>query len=103
MGSCVTVITEVWLNSTIPDRAIELAGHTDYQADRTADSAKCRGGGMCFYLNSYWCTAADIIGKHCSQDLEYLVVKCRPFYLSRESSAILITAVYIPSHAQRRL
>ncbi|KAK3532935.1 hypothetical protein QTP70_003799 [Hemibagrus guttatus] len=46
MNSCVMVITETWLDSVVPDAAIELAGRCVYQADRTADSEylalKCR-------------------------------------------------------------
>ena len=29
-------------------------------------------------------------------DLEYMTVECRPFYLLREFSGVIITAVYIP-------
>ncbi|KAK3570817.1 hypothetical protein QTP86_027623, partial [Hemibagrus guttatus] len=38
MNSCVMVITETWLDSTVPDAAIEVAGRSVYRADRTADS-----------------------------------------------------------------
>ena len=31
--------------------------------------------------------------------LEYLMVKCRPFYLPREFTAVIVTAVYIPPDA----
>lgn len=40
---------------------------------------------------------------HCSPDLEYLVVKYRPFYIPREFSAVLIIAVYIPPQANAKL
>lgn len=33
---------------------------------------------------------------HCSPVLEYMTVKCRPFYLPREFTVVLLTAVYIP-------
>lgn len=36
---------------------------------------------------------------HCSPDLEYLSVKCRPTYLPREFTAVLITIVYIAPDA----
>ena len=32
----------------------------------------------------------------CSPDLEFLTIKCRPYYLPREFSSIIVTAVYIP-------
>lgn len=96
---CVLVITETWINATIPEEAIQLAGYATHRADRTSDSGKSRGGGLCAYINNSWCTDAKITDMHCSQDLEYLTVKCRPFYLPREHSVVIITAVYIPPHA----
>lgn len=45
----------------------------------------------------------NIIGTHCFPDPEYLAVKYRPFYLPRELSAILSTAVHIPPHANAKL
>ncbi|KAI4883248.1 hypothetical protein NFI96_022287, partial [Prochilodus magdalenae] len=44
MNSCVVIITETWLNRSVPDAAIELAGHSIYRADRTEASGKSRGG-----------------------------------------------------------
>ncbi|XP_051896234.1 gonadotropin-releasing hormone II receptor-like [Pristis pectinata] len=34
-------------------------------------------------------------GEPCSPDLEHLAVKCRPFYLPRKFSSVILTAVYI--------
>lgn len=68
---------------------IELS---DHRADRTSDSGKSRGGGLCVYTNNKWCTNVVTMGTHCSPDLEYLSVRCRHFYL-------IITAVYIPPDA----
>ncbi len=93
------VITETWLNPTIPAEAIELAGRIAHRADRTSDSGKCRGGGLCVYTNNNWCTNAVTTDTYCSPDLEYLSVRCRPFYLPREFTVIIITAVYIPPDA----
>jgi hypothetical protein len=35
----------------------------------------------------------------CSPDLEYLTIKCRPYFLPREFSLVVVTAVYIPPQA----
>lgn len=75
------VITETWLSPTIPAEAIELASRSAHRADRTTDSGKSRGGGLCVYTNYNWCTNAVITDTYCSLDLEYLSVRCRPFYL----------------------
>lgn len=103
LNNCVMVITETWLDSAVPDAAIELAGRSVYRADRTSDSGKNKGGGVCIYINNDWCTSADIIRSHCSPDIEYMSLKCRPFYTPREFAAIVITAVYIPPRANAKL
>ncbi|KAI4889320.1 hypothetical protein NFI96_006060 [Prochilodus magdalenae] len=103
MNSCVVIITETWLNRSVPDAAIELAGHSVYRADWTEASGKSRGGGLCIYIHNNWCTAADTIEQHCSPDLEFLTLRCRPFFLPREFSAVLLTAVYVPPQANAKL
>ena len=67
---CILLIMETWLNSS----AIELAGRTAHHQDRNSNSGKSRGGGLCIYVNNN----ATTIDSHCSPDLEYLTVKCRP-------------------------
>ncbi|XP_024121111.1 uncharacterized protein LOC112142095 [Oryzias melastigma] len=96
---CALLITETWLQHSVPDSAIELAGYTALRRDRTADSGKSRGGGVCVYVNNSWCTNTVTIDSQCSPDIEYLTVKCRPFYLPREFTAVMVTAVYIPPDA----
>lgn len=84
--------------------AIELAGHHIHRADRTADgSGKTRGGGLCIYINQAWCTNSIITESHCSPNAEFLIVKCRPFYLPRELASAIVTAVYIPLDANAKL
>ncbi|KAI2646667.1 hypothetical protein H4Q32_027929 [Labeo rohita] len=93
----VFVFTETWLNNNIPDSAIQMHGLTCYRADRdTALSGKTRGGGLCVYINKGWCNNAVVVTKHYSSLVEFMFVKCRPFYLPREFTAIVIVAVYIP-------
>lgn len=103
MPHSVTIITETWLNQNISDAAIELAGCSVYRVDWTKDSGRSRGGGLCIYVNNKWCTAADMVDKHCCPDLEFLTVRCRPFFLPREFMAITIMAVYIPPQAKLAL
>lgn len=43
-------------HSPIPDSGIELEGYMAQHYDRTRDSSKSRGGGLCVYINSYWFT-----------------------------------------------
>ncbi len=74
------MFTETWLNNSVPDCAIQLDQLTCYRADRAlVEGGKRRGGGLCV-VNPWWS----------------LIIKCRPFYLPREYTAILLVAVYIP-------
>ena len=98
------IFTETWLNSSVPDSAVELTGRYLLRADRTADdSGKTRGGGLCIYVNKAWCMDTVIIESHCSPNLEYIMVKCRPFYLPREFTSTVVTAAYIPPDANAKL
>ncbi|KAI2659609.1 putative RNA-directed DNA polymerase from transposon BS [Labeo rohita] len=96
---CLLIITETWLHPDIPDASMQLAGHTLLRWDRTKDFGKSRGGGLCVYVHDNWCNNGTIIEKHCSPDLEYMSVRCRPFFLPRELTVVIVTAVYIPPDA----
>ncbi|CAG5968089.1 unnamed protein product [Menidia menidia] len=96
---CCMIFSETWLDSSTPDAAIELADRSVYRADRTADSGKKTGGGLSIYIANSWCTNNTVVDKLCSPDAELLLLKCRPFYLPREFSAVYICAVYIPPDA----
>ncbi len=94
---CVFVFTETWLNNSVPDCAIQLEQLTCYRADRAlVEGGKRRGGGLCVYINDAWCRDAVVVCKYCSPLVEFMIIKCRPFYLPREFTAILLVAVYIP-------
>lgn len=96
----IMVFAETWLNSTIPNSAIELEGRNIFRADRTAvDSGKSKDGGVCLYVNRSWCSDAVITKSHCSADIEYIFIKCRPFYLPREFTTAIIAAMYVPPDA----
>ncbi len=86
----------------VPDSAIELTGFSVHRSDRTKElTGKSRGGGVCFYINNSWCDEMNLhsIKSFCSPDLEFHMLLCRPFWLPREFTAIIITAVYIPPQA----
>ena len=98
---CVLIITETWLHPDIPDASMQLAGRTLLRGDRTKDSGKSKGGGggLCTYVHNNWCNNGTIIDRHCSPDVEYMSVRCRPFFLPRELTVVIVTAVYIPPDA----
>ena len=94
------VVTETWLDNNIPDEAVHLEGRTLHRLDRDPTATgKRRGGGVAVYIHSGYATDSRVIHGHCCKDLEVLAVQCRPFYLPRELSNIIIVAVYSPPDA----
>ncbi len=73
--------------------------------DRTAEARKTKGGGVCFMINKKWCDLRNIsnLSRSCTPHLEHLSIICRPFYLPREFTSIIVTAVYIPPQADTSL
>ncbi len=85
------IISETWLHENIRDAAVELAGHSVYRADCALESSKTRGGGVCVFINNSWCTDVTVMERHCCADKEFLLLKCRPFYLPWEFTVVLST------------
>ena len=92
MDSCVTAVTETWL-----DNNMELTGRSLFRADRTAAVVwRC----MCTMLG---------LQPHTTLAHSAFLIwniwrgKCRPFKLVRELSSIVIVAVYIPPWANAKL
>ncbi len=95
---CVICLTETWMSAMVPDSAIELTGFSVHRSDRTKElTGKSRGGGVYFYINNSWCDERNIhsIKSFCSPDLEFHMLLCRPFWLSREFTVIILMAVYL--------
>eukprot|EP00061_Rhincodon_typus_P013462 g39846.t1 len=67
--------------------------------DHIASTDKAKGGGVCFLNNTSRCSDVVTLARHRSPDLEYLTVKCYPYYLPREFTSAILTAVYIQCHA----
>ncbi len=99
-------LTETWLTSTVPDTAVTPSDNFSVlRMDRTAKAGKTKGGGVCFFINKKWCDPRNIsiLSRSCSPHLEHLSIICRPFYLPREFSSIVVTAVYIPPQTDTSL
>ncbi len=99
-------LTETWLTPTVPDTAVTPSDNFSVlRMDRTAEAGKTKGGGVCFMINKKWCDPRNIsiLSRSCSPHLEHLSIICRPFYLPREFTSIIITAVYNPPQADTSL
>ena len=92
---------ETWLDSTRPDDDIILDGFTLYRSEKTMESGKTRGRGLCIYINNRWCSNVKIHTTLClcSPNLELLTLSVRPFYLPREFSNIVLCCVYVSPSA----
>ncbi len=99
-------LTETWLTPSVPDTAVRPSDNFSVlRMDRTAEAGKNKGGEVCFMINNKWCDPRNIsiLSHSCSPHLEHLSIICRPFYLPREFSSIVVTAVYIPLQADTSL
>ncbi len=93
-------LTETWLTPTVPATAVTASDNFSVlRMDRTAKA------GVCFFINKKWCDPRNIsiLSRSCSPHLEHLSIICRPFYLPREFSSTVVTAVYIPPQADSSL
>eukprot|EP00061_Rhincodon_typus_P012941 g39007.t1 len=88
-----------WLTPAIPDYALQADGFSIHCMDHTASLGKVKGSGVCFLINTSWCSDIATLANHCSPEQEYLKVKCRPYFLPQEFTSAVLTAVYIPPHA----
>ena len=98
--------TESWLTDSVTTAYIEMDGFTVIRQDRDpVNSGKKSGGGVCLYVNKQWCHPGHISEKQrvCDQNIELLAVSCRPYYLPREFSNVIVILVYIPPSANAKL
>ena len=54
-GSCLMCFSKTWLNENIPDSAIDFPNFNAVRGDRSLDSGKSQGRGVCIYVNRCWC------------------------------------------------
>ena len=91
--------TETWLSRDI--LSLHPSGFSVHCADRNKELSGKKKGGECFMINYSWCDCDNIqkLKSFCSPNLEYLTIKCQPYYLPREFSLVIVTAMYIPPQA----
>ena len=91
--------SETWFKDTDTGYDTSIDGFTCERMDRTAESGKTTGGGVCVYINKNWCTNVNVKEQFCSPDIELLTVSLRPHYLPREFNQVFVTVVYISPSA----
>ena len=67
-------------------------------ASRSNISGAPLGGGIFFffYVNGCWCNDVTVIQQHCSPDLQFFIIYCKPFISPREFASFILVGVYIP-------
>ncbi len=58
-------------------------------------TGKTQGGGVCVYLNRWYCSSVTVRENICLSDIELLSLSLRPFYLPQEFPQIFLTVVCI--------
>lgn len=97
--SAMICLTETWLQDKDEDSTVKLTGFQIVRGDRQINSRKKMGGGVCLYVNDRWCKNTSVKEKYCDENIEYIVVSMRPFYLPREFPNVFVFVVYIPPDA----
>ena len=89
-------ITETWFEGD--DKNISLDNFTLYRGDRTAESGKQCGGGVCLFVNQRYChpNHVHVTQDTCTPDVEILSATLRPYYLPREFPKLNVNIVYVP-------
>ena len=91
-------LTETWLDCRDSDGSVNIDGFNLVRADRKG-TRKQHGGGIGVYINEHWCKNVTIKKCYCDDNVEYLILSCRPFYMPREFNNIYVTVVYVPPSA----
>ena len=88
--------TETWLTRDTLSESVQPPGSFTHRTERNKRlSGKKMGGGVCCIINEMWCDHNNIqeLKSFCSPDLEFFTIKCRPHYLPRDFSSIIIPVV----------
>ncbi len=93
LGSlCILGISETWLNTSVSDQMINIPGYDLYRGDRTANSGKTTGGGVCFYIKSRYNIVEHADMTLCSPNLEIIWVQL----LLKDTRPTFIACTYRP-------
>ena len=100
-GVSMMCYTDTGRADAVRDSHVNTEGFSPFRSDRTKDTGKKIGGGLCLFVNEKWCHRNNMAVKHkvCTPNVGTLAVSVIPYYLSREFSHVLVTTVYVPPSA----
>ncbi|XP_071953435.1 uncharacterized protein [Antedon mediterranea] len=96
-------MSETWFTDTDSEFDTNIDGFSCERSDRTLDSGKSIGGGVCVFVNSLWCNNVTVKYRRCTTNYELITVSLRPFYFPREFNNIFVTVVYIHPRADMKV
>ena len=88
-------LTETWLEDKDVDGTVNIDNFNLIRSDRRSTTKK-QGGGVCIYVNEKWCKNVTLKDSYCDENVEYMTISCRPFYLPREFSNVYVIIAYVP-------
>ncbi len=89
---CVLCVSETWLNPFVSSNMIEIAGYDLFRHDRTMDSGKMTGGGVCIYVHKKYNTISREDLNACMPDVEI----CWILLMLKDTRPTAIGYVYRP-------
>ena len=72
---CILGISETWLNGSVPNSMINIPQYDIYRHDRTRNSGKLTGGGVCIYAHTKYNIIAREDLSACTPDIEVIWVQ----------------------------
>ena len=93
-------LTETWLSENVADSHVNIQGFSIFRGDRTNNSGKIKGGGLCVFVKDQWCHPNNITTKHksCSQIAEIFIMGHCPYYIPRAFSHVILITIYVPNN-----
>ena len=95
---------ETWLSDDVRDSHVNMEGFSLFRSNRTKDSGKKNGGGVCLFAKEKWCHRNNMSVKHkvCTPNVQLLTDSVRPYYIPQKFSHVLITTVYARQSANAK-
>ena len=89
---CILGVCETWLNSFVPDQMISIPHYDQFRGDRTINSGKRTGGGVCFFTHSKYNIVNQDELTVCNPDIEVIWIQL----ILKDTRPTFIACIYRP-------
>lgn len=97
-GICIIALSETLLDQSVTDVAVSLGNFTIIRSNSTKQSGKMCGGGVCLYINNWWCNNFKARHRLCTPNLELLCPFVH-FICPRNLMQLCLRCVYVAHRA----